>query len=476
MSESGSSRPRLHLPEAWVEFVLSFVWFAFSGLAQYEKSTGHTEILNQLATILASATYLCGIIYWMICVYRFHQVIAVLTDNTYPISAARAVGFQLIPLYSVYWNFKWPRKLASFIQSRTNQKMSWIWLGIILLLGGALATFVAGGTLLCLFAVAQYINKRLVHTIPKEDRPVISHFWQLRLSITAGVGAGFVLTLAEGINRLLRSPKTESVHQLVAIAVLSICAILFLDPLVSWLQRVAGHSEEHSVNSAGVGTVLGTAVLLITTVLATTCHGFLHFDIEPDPWEAVVKLLIAFSVPAAITYFWILGSWERPPQATKLGLFAGLSIGAVLVLYIAAMFGKDHGALHLVPGLVSPFAGSALTGRPQDDWALVEKMIGVQLLPLAIAGLAGGLTIDRGWGRSRTQSVAISLVLPVAILALLSIKHVGQGWTMIRYDLAQVVGWGLGLIVSKNSETMLRGTHPAPYASPPVVEASITAL
>jgi hypothetical protein len=475
MSESGSSRPRLHLPEAWVEFVLSFVWFAFSGLAQYEKSTGHTEILNQLATILASATYLCGIIYWMICVYRFHQVIAVLTDNTYPISAARAVGFQLIPLYSVYWNFKWPRKLASFIQSRTNQK------NVVDMARHHTFTWRRAGHFRGWWHFTMFVRGRPIHQQAArahnpQGRSASHIFWQLRLSITAGVGAGFVLTLAEGINRLLRSPKTESVHQLVAIAVLSICAILFLDPLVSWLQRVAGHSEEHSVNSAGVGTVLGTAVLLITTVLATTCHGFLHFDIEPDPWEAVVKLLIAFSVPAAITYFWILGSWERPPQATKLGLFAGLSIGAVLVLYIAAMFGKDHGALHLVPGLVSPFAGSALTGRPQDDWALVEKMIGVQLLPLAIAGLAGGLTIDRGWGRSRTQSVAISLVLPVAILALLSIKHVGQGWTMIRYDLAQVVGWGLGLIVSKNSETMLRGTHPAPYASPPVVEASITAL
>jgi hypothetical protein len=51
-------------------------------------------------------------------VYEYHVVLSEATAGTYPIKPLRAAWFHVIPIYGLYWVFKWPRELARFVNSR----------------------------------------------------------------------------------------------------------------------------------------------------------------------------------------------------------------------------------------------------------------------------------------------------------------------------------------------------------------------
>ena len=57
-------------------------------------------------------------VYWLVCVYEYHVVLAQVTAGAYSIKPLRAAWFRLIPIYGLYWVFKWPRELARFVNSR----------------------------------------------------------------------------------------------------------------------------------------------------------------------------------------------------------------------------------------------------------------------------------------------------------------------------------------------------------------------
>jgi hypothetical protein len=62
-----------------------------------------------------------GGVYWLVCIYRIHAVLANVPRWIHPISPARAVGFHFIPFYQFYWIFKWPREITKFVNSRLPQ-------------------------------------------------------------------------------------------------------------------------------------------------------------------------------------------------------------------------------------------------------------------------------------------------------------------------------------------------------------------
>jgi len=44
-----------------------------------------------------------SLIYWLVCVYEYHVVLAQATAGAYPIKPLRAAWFHLIPIYGLYW-------------------------------------------------------------------------------------------------------------------------------------------------------------------------------------------------------------------------------------------------------------------------------------------------------------------------------------------------------------------------------------
>lgn len=102
---------------------------------------------------------LLKVIYWCFCVYRIHKVIMGMTDNCYPITPGRAVGFGFIPIYNIYWMFKWPAEIIKFVNTRDKSRKLKPWVpGVLFLLGNIVAFRIYGPLWLFIdFAVLAYI-------------------------------------------------------------------------------------------------------------------------------------------------------------------------------------------------------------------------------------------------------------------------------------------------------------------------------
>jgi hypothetical protein len=72
-----------------------------------------------------------GWIYWLYCVYRMQNVIAA-TDQTCKVSASKAAGFYLIPIYNLFWVFRWTNEIAAYNNRISFRRTARIWPGILL--------------------------------------------------------------------------------------------------------------------------------------------------------------------------------------------------------------------------------------------------------------------------------------------------------------------------------------------------------
>jgi hypothetical protein len=101
-----------------------------------------------------------GGVYWFVCIYRYHVILAIVTSRKYPISPARAVGFHFIPFYQFYWVFKWPIEIARFVNFRLRVKMMRPTpVGVAVLGAIVLRVFDPGFGLLLLFFPLSYVSE-----------------------------------------------------------------------------------------------------------------------------------------------------------------------------------------------------------------------------------------------------------------------------------------------------------------------------
>ena len=101
-----------------------------------------------------------GGVYWLVCIYRIHVVMAHAPRWKHPISPARAVGFHFIPFYQFYWIFKWPREIANFVNSRLPQPiMKPVAVGLAVLAALLLRLVDPGFGLILLFFPMSYVSE-----------------------------------------------------------------------------------------------------------------------------------------------------------------------------------------------------------------------------------------------------------------------------------------------------------------------------
>ena len=113
-AEPGAVPP---FPRIWVGYLLGFA----TVIAEIAAVTLHPELAKEPLTIPPLYLFLANfisLVYWLVCVYEFHVVLMQASAGTYPIKPVRAAWFHLIPVYSLYWVFKWPRELARFVNGR----------------------------------------------------------------------------------------------------------------------------------------------------------------------------------------------------------------------------------------------------------------------------------------------------------------------------------------------------------------------
>lgn len=104
-------------PRVWIGYLLGVATLVAEmiAVALHPELAKEPLIIPPLYLFLAN---FISLVYWLVCVYEYHVVLAQATAGAYAIKPHRAAWFHLIPIYGLYWVFKWPRELARFVNSR----------------------------------------------------------------------------------------------------------------------------------------------------------------------------------------------------------------------------------------------------------------------------------------------------------------------------------------------------------------------
>jgi len=153
------------LPRVWIGYLLGLATIIAEmvALALHPELAKGSDISKGEFAIPPLYLFLAnfiGFVYWLVCIYQIHMVLARAPGWKHPISAGRAVGFHFIPIYFLYWLFKWPKEIAVFVNWRLGRKvMSSVRIGIAFLLALALHLLDSGFSLILLFMPLSYLTR-----------------------------------------------------------------------------------------------------------------------------------------------------------------------------------------------------------------------------------------------------------------------------------------------------------------------------
>jgi hypothetical protein len=158
------------LPLIWIGYLLGVATI----IAEFVALSLHPELAKEggippLYLFLASFV---GGVYWLVCVHRYHVVMAHVPGWKHPISPGRAVGFHFIPFYNLYWVFKWPQEIAKFVNGRLHQPvMKPVAVGLAVLAALILRLFDPGFGLILLFFPMSYLSECLRRAFAAPQNP-----------------------------------------------------------------------------------------------------------------------------------------------------------------------------------------------------------------------------------------------------------------------------------------------------------------
>lgn len=387
-------------PRVWVGFLLAatvlLLELTTGFLLGWQKVTGHSPLDTTVLSAAAVLAYLAGFIYWFRWVYRIHKVLAEATESKYPITAGKAVGYQFIPFYSLYWNFKWPNRIAEFVRESSNHevRMGKGWVGIWLLFASVLGVIDKGFELVCLFAISAYLARKIrramavqhwaptsliafaaapqaadastagvplegaaqVGGVPQEVRPVSAAAaplsgravgaWNLsmsrewRLPVNAGIGAAFGFLMCYGLWFLLSAIEQKGnmmkglATEAVNILLVAIVLYFFLEPLADKVLQTFHVLEEHHAAKKLWQRVFKFGVFV---VIVDVAHSLLEKAAEEGGGFKVASLGILLTLFfGGMTYLWISGARKRLRDALAL-----VGPGTVLLLLFGVVVVAD---------------------------------------------------------------------------------------------------------------------------------------
>ena len=155
-----------HLPKIWIGYLLCVATFADEAIlvANHPELVSGQLFLPPLHLFLLA--FVSGV-YWLVCIHKLHVVLALVPGWRHPISPARAVWFHFIPVYNLYWLYKWPRECANFVNWRLQGRVLQPRNAGLFVLGSYVLSVVIGSLILVFFSlsfVATWIRRAL--TVP----------------------------------------------------------------------------------------------------------------------------------------------------------------------------------------------------------------------------------------------------------------------------------------------------------------------
>jgi len=283
-----------------------------------------------------------------------------------------------------------------------------------------------------------------VSSSPPVDRPR----WDG--AVSAGLGAGFGYVLFRAAVNFWTAHWEERIEEALAIALVGLGIVRFLEPLIGRLRHFLGIPEEHMLTPMPERgrRVIRLAIFAIL-VLASVSHALLHDMIKRNVAGTVGLLVVALLIPGGITYAWLVGARKDPPRAVRYGTATALVLGA----------------LHLFVALVViTLMNRATEGASPVSLADLERAVIFNGLAWGALGAAGGLVIDRLKGPRPAWSVAIAL-MAIALVLDLPALHYPSVLVYGLDDFAKIIGWGLGLIAYPRANRLFmtaRRATPAP--------------
>jgi hypothetical protein len=158
-ADASAALPRL--PRVWIGYLLGLA----TTIAETAAFTLHPELAKQggIPPLYLFLPIFVGGVYWLVCVYEYHVLMAHMPGWKHPISPARAVGFHFIPLFNFYWVFKWPQEIAAFVNWRMHRPMMKPqWVGLAVLLAFLVRFLLDPGLgLILLFVAFSYVSECL---------------------------------------------------------------------------------------------------------------------------------------------------------------------------------------------------------------------------------------------------------------------------------------------------------------------------
>ena len=465
------------------------VGYVLAGICLMAEIGLFTGIKSVEARVVALVAGLLGSGYWLFCVHRIHRITAQATSGAYPISPRRALWFHFIPIFSLYWYFRWPYRLAKFInQTQPSVRVSRFWPALLILLGMLLGNTSLG--LFLIFGTGAYLTRKLSQIVPfttteQADRVTtteqVDRGEQFGLAVSAGLGAGFALLLgkavSEAVPRFLHETSPTAVHDLVvetlSIALVSLGIAWFVEPVLDALRAVCGLPAHHPLAEPRK-TWIPRIVIALFLVLATVSHELLHDYIRNNFRPAFSALVAMLLVSGGITYAWVNGARRRPARAGGFGLMSGASTASLLILVLWPAVGSTVSAnvqsvsQAMVQGTSGPLVPLLMASQ------ISLGSIAIPLMLWGLFGLAGGMAIDRKWTIAGAPQVAIVMsVLTTTALALLAL-FIASRAGIVHYDelvgakltvgLSSIVGWCAGLLICPACKTLL-SSKPLPTSS-----------
>ena len=146
------------MPKLWIGYLLS----AASLVGETKAISRHPEAFKGTGLIVPPLEMFLPVfvtrVYWFVCVYRYHKILAAVPRYVHPISPTKAVGFHFIPVFQIYWIFAWPIAIAKFVNGRARRILMHGWvigLGMFFAALWSLAEPASGS--LMLFTVTAYL-------------------------------------------------------------------------------------------------------------------------------------------------------------------------------------------------------------------------------------------------------------------------------------------------------------------------------
>ena len=149
-------------PRIWIGYLLGVVTL----IAEMVTVSLHPELAK--GALIVPPLYLflpsfISLVYWLVCVYEFHVVLAQATSGAYPVKPLRAAWFHLSPIYGwFFWPYQWARELARFVNSRLPAPLMRPGrTGLVILLAFVLFLLDRGFGMILLFWAASHLSRCL---------------------------------------------------------------------------------------------------------------------------------------------------------------------------------------------------------------------------------------------------------------------------------------------------------------------------